>query len=122
MEKMPQVESLMNPILRALFALGGAGTVNDIDERVLLDEKIEKKFTEILHEPKRGKLTEIRYRLAWARTYLKKYGLITNSTRGIWCLTALANEKNRVIPKVVVSEVRKADKEFSISSNCKHYI
>ena len=28
--------------------------------------------------------TEFQYRLAWARTYLKKAGLIENSSRGVW--------------------------------------
>ena len=34
-----------------------------------------------------GPETEIGYRLAWARTYLKGMGLLTNSTRGVWALT-----------------------------------
>ena len=29
----------------------------------------------------------IRYRLAWARTYLKGLGLLTNSQRGVWTVT-----------------------------------
>ena len=34
-----------------------------------------------------GPETEIGYRLAWARTYLKGMGLLTNSARGVWALT-----------------------------------
>ena len=34
-----------------------------------------------------GPETEIGYRLAWGRTYLKGMGLLTNSTRGVWALT-----------------------------------
>jgi Mrr N-terminal domain len=34
-----------------------------------------------------GPETEIGYRLAWARTYLKAMGLLTNSSRGVWALT-----------------------------------
>jgi restriction system protein len=34
-----------------------------------------------------GPQTEIEYRLAWARTYLKGMGLLTNSKRGVWTLT-----------------------------------
>ena len=34
-----------------------------------------------------GPGTEIGYRLAWARTYLKGMGLLTNSSRGVWALT-----------------------------------
>jgi restriction system protein len=32
-------------------------------------------------------MTEIQYRLTWARTYLKGMGLLTNSQRGIWSVT-----------------------------------
>lgn len=34
-------------------------------------------------------MTEIQYRLAWARTYLKGMGLLTNSERGVWSVTEL---------------------------------
>ena len=34
-----------------------------------------------------GPETEIGYRLAWARTYLKGMGLLDNSARGVWTLT-----------------------------------
>lgn len=34
-----------------------------------------------------GPETEIAYRLAWAGTYLKGMGLLTNSSRGVWALT-----------------------------------
>ena len=39
----------------------------------------------VLHN--NGPETEIGYRLAWARTYLKGMGLLTNSARGVWALT-----------------------------------
>jgi restriction system protein len=37
----------------------------------------------VLHKED-GTQTEIQYRLAWARSFLKKYGLIENSSRGVW--------------------------------------
>ncbi len=40
---------------------------------------------DVLHND--GPETEIGYRLAWARTYLKGMGLLTNSARGVWALT-----------------------------------
>ena len=33
-----------------------------------------------------GGQTKVQYRIAWALTYLKKIGLIDNSTRGVWSL------------------------------------
>ena len=32
--------------------------------------------------------TELEYQLAWARTYLKNYGVIVNSARSVWSITS----------------------------------
>lgn len=58
----------------------------------------------------KSNITEVAYRLAWARTYLKKYGFLENSSRGVWALTKLAKEKKQVSPQDVVKTVREADK------------
>ena len=64
-----------------------------------------------LHDPEKSNQTEVAYRLAWARTYLKKYGLLENSTRGVWALTAKAKETEQVDPQDVVRTVRSLDKK-----------
>ena len=51
--------------------------------------------------------------MAWARTYLKKYGFLENSSRGIWALTKVAKEQKHVVPQEVVKKVRDADKNGS---------
>jgi restriction system protein len=48
--------------------------------------------------------------MAWARTYLKKYGFLDNSTRGVWTLTPLARNKRTVNPKQVLKSVREMHK------------
>jgi len=50
--------------------------------------------------------TELEYRLAWARTYLKKYGVIENSSRAVWSLTPKGLETRAVEPQDVVKSVR----------------
>ncbi len=57
--------------------------------------------------------------MAWARTYLKKFGLIENSSRGIWALTekgmkASINEDE--IKKFVINE-NKINKQTSTQEN-----
>ena len=42
--------------------------------------------TQIMHKGSKRQ-SEIAYRMAWGRTYLKKYGLITNIARGVWVFT-----------------------------------
>jgi len=112
-DRMPTFDSLMNPLLEALFELGGSGSIDEIYEKVVEMQNIDEELASVPHNPDKSNLTEVGYRLAWARTYLKKYGFLENSTRGVWALTPLAREKKKVIPKSVVKTVREADKEAS---------
>jgi restriction system protein len=97
----PTFDSMMNPLLEALRELGGSATIEEMREKVaeimgLSDEQIE-----LLHDPEKGSQTAVEYRLAWTRTYLKKYGLLENSSRGIWALTPEGRKIGRVNPKQV---------------------
>ncbi|EHQ53759.1 restriction endonuclease Mrr [Ectothiorhodospira sp. PHS-1] len=110
---MPTFDALMNPLLEALFELGGSGSIDEIYEKLIEMQNIDDDLASVPHNPEKSNLTEIGYRMAWARTYLKKYGFLENSTRGVWALTPLAREKRKVNPKDVVKKVREADKEAS---------
>ena len=118
-KQMPTFDYLMNPLLDALFALGGSGSIDEIYEKVIELEEIDEEISSTPHNPEKSNLTEVGYRLAWARTYLKKYGFLENSTRGVWALTSLAKEQKRVDPQKVVKEVREADKANSVQKNIK---
>ena len=63
----------------------------------------------VLHNEKTSNRTAVSYRLAWARTYLKKYGFLTNSSRGVWALAKPGIQE--VEPKDVVRHVREQDKK-----------
>jgi restriction system protein len=102
----PKYQELMNPLLRALRSLGGSGSINEIYDKVVELERLPEKVLAIPHDPEKGTRTEIEYRLAWARSWLKKYGLVENSSRGVWALTAKAKEAESVEPKEVVRSVR----------------
>ena len=41
-------------------------------------------------------LSEVNYRLAWARTLLKNYGAVVNSARGVWSITAAFSRQETV--------------------------
>lgn len=102
----PTYDALMNPLIQALKSLGGSGTVEEITNKVaemagLTDEQLE-----LIHDPDKGGMTEIEYRLAWSRTWLKRYGLLENSSRGVWALTAKGNKIDRLDEKEVVKTVR----------------
>ena len=101
-KQMPTFDSLMNPLLEALFALGGSGTIDEIYEKVLEQENLDEEISSVPHNPEKSNQTEVAYRLAWARTYLKKFGFLENSSRGVWALTKLAKEQKHVAPRTVV--------------------
>ncbi|MCG5054493.1 MAG: restriction endonuclease [Myxococcales bacterium] len=103
----------MNPLLRALRALGGSGSIDEIYERVIEIEKISEAVLSQMHDPEGSNQTEVGYRLAWARTYLKKYGHLDNSARGVWSLTAQGRAVEEVDPQEVLRKVRSQDKKYA---------
>jgi restriction system protein len=120
-----QYDDLMNPVLQALRDLGGSGTNEEINARVAEIVQIPSEQIEILHDPSKGGMTEIEYRLMWTRTYLKKYGVIDNSARGVWSLTTKGIKGDRVVEKEVVKFVRdllKKEKEIPIEEEPNHKI
>ncbi len=101
-----QYDDLMNPVIQALKSLGGSGTIEEINNKVAELAKIPSEQLEVLHNPEKGGMTEIEYRLMWTRTYLKRYGVIENSTRGVWSLTEKGSTIEKVDEKDVVRVVR----------------
>jgi restriction system protein len=82
---LPPYHALLEPALKAVFTLGGSASISEIVETVIKAESLTDAQQAVLHHDGPG--TEIGYRLAWARTYLKGMGLLTNSSRGVWSLT-----------------------------------
>lgn len=111
MKEMPTFDSLMNPLLNALSQLGGSGSIDEIYEKVAEIEDIDEEILSVPHNPEKSNQTEVAYRLAWARTYLRKYGFLENSSRGIWTLTQKAKEEKEVAPSKVLKYVRELDKQ-----------
>ncbi len=93
------------PLLKALKQLGGSGSIQEINEIVYELFNFSDEVLQIPHEG-RGNFTEVEYRLAWARTYLKKYGVIDNSSRGVWALNNLKIDINSLIPEQISKTVR----------------
>ena len=82
----PGYEQMMKPILAALVELGGKGTVAEIDRKASELMNLPEDILKIMHKGSTTR-SEVAYRMAWARTYLKSYGLIENKKRGFWSVT-----------------------------------
>ena len=85
MKTIPKYNELMLPVLKALRELGGSGTNDEITEAVISLEKYPEEITSQKHNE--GPTTELEYRIAWARSYLKDSELLENPSRGLWSLT-----------------------------------
>ena len=83
--EIPKYHEFHWPAVVALRELGGSATIEELNDKVIADGGFTEAQQSVLH--KDGPSTEIEYRLAWARTYLKGMGLAINSERGVWSLT-----------------------------------
>lgn len=86
--KFPTPQQLMWPVLEAVRALGGSAHISEISVQVAKQEGYSDELLGIMHKSS-SSMTEIDYRLAWARTQLKNIGALVNSARGVWALTEL---------------------------------
>lgn len=117
-DKVPTFDTYMNPLIEALRELGGSGTIEEINGKTAEIADLTDAQLEVIHDPRRGSSTEFEYRLAWTRTYLKKYGVLENSARGIWALTKEGRQIDSVDPadvKRFVREERRKAKAATMS-------
>lgn len=104
--EVPSYDQLFNPVLESLKRLGGSGTIEEIHDEVAEMLELSEEQLSVLQDPERGSRTKFSYNLAWTRTYLKKYGVLENSSRGVWALTPLGRETEWVEEREVVRTVR----------------
>lgn len=84
--KIPEYSKLVEVTFSVLKQLGGSGKNNEINDKAAEMLNLPEDVYAIPHLNS-SSLTEINYRLAWARTLLKNYGAIINSSRGVWSIT-----------------------------------
>ena len=100
-KKCPAYTFFFEPTLKALDELGGSGSNEEIYNRVLTITHLS---TEVINEMHNFTMTEVEYRLAWARTYLKNFGAIESSKQRVWALTAKGKKmlkENEIDPKEI---------------------
>jgi restriction system protein len=106
---LPTFDQLIVPTVKALISLGGSGTVSEINTKVYEIADIPENILQISHGEE-GTTSEVDYRLAWSRTYLKKFGLLENSSRGIWALSKSDINTSKLDHVEIVRSVREQSK------------
>lgn len=108
----PKYDDLFTPLLKAIHKLGSSASISEQEDEVASTLGLTEKEASEIHKGTRSKLS---YRLAWARYYLKEYGLLNNSTRGVWSLTSEGRKTSSVDKKEVIKSVNKSVKEKTIT-------
>lgn len=83
----PTFKELMPHIIEVLISIGGSATVSELNEKVIASLNLPEETSGKIYEIDKSGKSIIQTNLSWARSYLKKSGLIINSERGIWSLT-----------------------------------
>src|SRR5439155_24022735 len=94
----PTYDGLFNPLLLAMRELGGSASVAEQEDKVAALLNLSDEEASQIH---RGNRTKLSYRLAWARNYLKRAGLLDNSARGVWALTPKGKAARQVDSKII---------------------
>ncbi len=102
--EVPAYNDMMCELFQAMKELGGSGTIREIDDKTVEILKLPIEVQEIMHG--NSSKSEVEYRLAWTRTYMKKVGILENSSRGVWSLTTMGRELEKINPEEVVQKVR----------------
>lgn len=105
----PTFDRLMWPTLKALKAMGGSASNEELLAKVIELEHIPEDVASFIHTDNRQ--TKLGYNLAWAKTYLKRVGAIDNSARGVWIITDTGERMTEVDCEDIPAIVRKQDYE-----------
>jgi len=100
----PPHSDMLWPTLQAVKDLGDSGTNQEIEDLAIGIMGLLDAQTIALHGD--GPQTEVRYRMAWARTYLKKVGALENSAKGVWSLTDYGQTMSKEEIKGIPAKVR----------------
>lgn len=98
----PTMWELLFPVLGAVRALGGTAPISAIVPRVVEDQGFTEEQMRLVGSNSRE---TIPYRMAWARSYLKKAGLLENVDRAVWAVTDLGRKVDEAETIRLVREV-----------------
>lgn len=86
-KQVPRYGDLIAPTFAALKKLGGSGNNDEILAQLIELLSLPDEVVDISHKGHES-ITELAYQAAWARTYLRSYGVIENASRSVWAITS----------------------------------
>lgn len=104
-EKMalPKYDELFSPTLQVLEKLGGSGSIEEIDDGVAGAISATQEQLDVTYA--KSGVPVLSDRMAWARSWLKNPGFVTNPSRGVWVLTetgrSAVNKPNGELKKLI---------------------
>ena len=107
MNDFPVRQSLVEATFKAIVACNGSATNDEIQEQVISILELPDSVINVMHAD--NTQTRLQYELRWARTYLKKYGAIENSVRGIWAIASGFEGFTEIDGSQVCKKVRELD-------------
>lgn len=113
--EVPKFDELMDPSVQALKSLGGSASIDELVPEIVWLLGLSQEVADVPHGTT-GR-TELEYRAAWARTYLRKAGLIENSERGIWALTPEGAKAAAVDGRQIARDVAKQSQSERATDN-----
>jgi restriction system protein len=117
--KIPQYNELMWPALQATKELGGSATVSEMNERAMRSAGITEEQQAVPHGED-GRMSEVEYRLHWARTHLKGIGALENSARGVWAVTDRGRSMNEPEMRAAAKAWRDSSRERRLARRENH--
>ena len=105
----PAFDELMWPTLKALKAMGGSASNEELLAKMIELEHVPEDVASFVHSDNRQ--TKLGYNLAWAKTYLKRVAAIENSSRGVWAITEAGERLTEADVQKIPSIVRRQDSE-----------
>lgn len=103
----PGYAILVEATFLALKELGGSGKNNEINDKATQILNLSDEVLSIPHLNS-SSLSEVEYRLAWARTLLKNRGAIENSARSVWTITPSFTNVEKVNGEDIEKNYKKA--------------
>lgn len=104
----PAYHELMWPTLKALKALGGSATNQELLDKII---ELENFPEDVQKYSPDGRHIKLETNCSWARSYLKKYGAINNSTMGTWIILDKGEEIKQGDIDSICTQVKKISHE-----------